>query len=228
MKINKKFEKYFPIDIYDNFKKFVYFRYNAISDDIFNALVHVTYDIHSTRNNNLYSVSKDEKNFVNNFAEELRKLNEEYYKQDTMNIEEQLKKQIKIPYKFYTEDDWVYFKTEDNKFYMSEIYISYFEICEVDTSDWDDCPKLSKDTLDPYDFMYENRGDSDKWNYYKIIRNNGFYCALYRVVTNKDVFKYYFDIIEYRDGEVYIKDNKNKFTTIINPLNVMYWYKKKF
>lgn len=224
----KKYTKYFPIDVYDNFKNFVYYRYPEIADDVFNALVHTTYNIHNTRTNALYSITEDAKMFVLKFAEELRKLNETYYKQDTINIEKELLKQIKIPYQFYAEEEFLYFKTENNKMYMTELYFDYFEIFEVDTSDWDDCPKVSKGSVDAEEFLYENRGEVNKWNYYKIIKENGFYCALYRVLTNKNVFKHKFDIIEYRDGKIYTKDNKNKFTVELNYLNVMYWYNKKF
>lgn len=228
MSIPKNIEKYFPIDIFDNFKAFVYFRNHKITDEVFNALVHATYDIHSQKTAIIYAITNEEKKFVIDFAEELRKLNVAYYKQDTINIEKELLKQLKIPYQFYAEDDFLYFKTANNKMYMTELYFDYFEIYEVDTSDWDDCPKVSKGSVDAEEFLYENRGEVNKWNYYKIIKENGFYCALYRVLTNKNVFKHKFDIIEYRDGKLYIKDNKNKFTVELNYLNVMYWYNKKF
>jgi hypothetical protein len=227
-KIKSNWVKFFPIDIFDKFKEFVYFRNHKMTDEVFNALVHTTYDIHSQKTAIIYAITNDEKKFVIDFAEELRKLNDLYYKQDTINIKENLLKQIKIPYQFYAEEDYVYFKTHDNKIYMSELCIDYFEIYDVDTSDWDDCPKISKGVLDYEDFLYENRGASDKWNYYKIINDNGFYCTLYRILTDKNTFKYKFDFVEYRDGKLYTKDKTNKFNIELNHLNVMYWYKKKF
>lgn len=228
MKLPKKIEKYFPIDIFDSFKQFVYYKHPNISDDVFNALVHTTYDIHATRNNNLYSLTEDDKKFVLKFAEDLRKLNNEYSKQNIINIEEQVKKQIKIPFQFYTDDEFGYFKTEDGTIYTTELYIGYFEIYEVVTDEWDDCPKLSKSNLPPDDFIYENRGCSDKWEYYKVLTDNGFYCALYRVLDDKNKFQYRFDFVEYRDGKLYIKDKTNAFTVEINLLNVLYWYRAKF
>ena len=228
--IKSSYVKYFPIDIYDNFIRFVKFRYPNMSEDKLNALVHITYDIHSTRNDKVYSINTDDKIFLLEFSEELRQLNDTYYSQESVNIATELSKQIKIPYQFYIEDgnDFIYFKDQNNKMYMTELYFDYFEIFEVDTSGWDDCPKLSKYSVDAEEVLYEHKGYSDKWNYNKIIRANGFYCALYRVVTNKDVFKYYFNIIECRDGKIYIKDNKNKFTTEINFMFVICWYNKKF